>query len=122
MLKLLKLNVDYSTTISNNEFIATFTETTSSFQTLMNLLTGITAVKNVSYNITSSSDSLLIFEGNSPYSQLLDITLDVSSTGGTKVIWQRFGNRDSIRFNNSITDLSTIGFPSNPSNFYWVVS
>tara|TARA_Y200000002_G_scaffold87571_1_gene69902 strand:+ start:19956 stop:25478 length:5523 start_codon:yes stop_codon:yes gene_type:complete len=116
------MNINNMTSPGNNEFIATFTETTSSFQTLMNLLTGITAVKNVSYNITSSSDSLLIFEGNSPYSQLLDITLDVSSTGGTKVIWQRFGNRDSIRFNNSITDLSTIGFPSNPSNFYWVVS
>ena len=105
--------------LGNNEFVVNFSETTSSGQTLINFLTGVSAVQNVSYSVTGSTDSLVVFDGDSPYAQLLDITLNLSTT---TVLWQSFNGYDRITFNNTTTDLSGIGFPQNPSNFYWVIT
>ena len=114
-----KMNIYNMSNLGNNEFVVNFSETTSSGQTLINFLTGVSAVQNVSYSVTGSTDSLVVFDGDSPYAQLLDITLNTSTT---TVLWQSFNGYDRITFNNTTTDLSGIGFPQNPSNFYWVIT
>ena len=114
-----KMNLYNMSNLGNNQFFVVFSDTTSSGQVLMNFLTGVGAVKNVSYSVTISTDSLVVFDGDSPYAQLLDIALDVNNT---TVLWQTFNGFDRITFDNTTTDLSGVGFPQNPSNFYWVIT
>ena len=57
-----KMNIYNMSNLGNNEFVVNFSETTSSGQTLINFLTGVSAVQNVSYSVTSSTDSLVVFE------------------------------------------------------------
>jgi len=111
-----KMNIDQNGTYI---FRCTFNNASLSGEALMQALTVTSPTVGTHYSPKANATSLVIFLGESPYSQQLNIEL---TTTNSIIVWQRFNNRDTVEFQATTTDLSLIGFPANPSNFYWVIS
>ena len=113
------MNIDNMSNLGTTQFLVTFSSTSQSGEALMQALTVSSPSKQTTYPIKAGATSLVIFLGESPYSQQLNIALTATSS---TVIWQTFNGYDRITFDNTATDLSGVGFPQNRSNFYWVIS
>ena len=113
------MNINNMSNLGTTQFLVTFSSTSQSGEALMQALTVSSPSKQTTYPIKAGATSLVIFLGESPYSQQLNIALTTTSS---TVIWQTFNGYDRITFDNTATDLSGVGFPQNRSNFYWVIS